>query len=46
MKLAFKMSKIVATVDLGSNSFHMLISEVKTDGEVIILSKQKQKVSS
>ena len=38
------MSKIVATVDLGSNSFHMLISEIKPDGEVITLSKQKQKV--
>ncbi len=38
------MSKIVATVDLGSNSFHMLISEIKADGEVVTLSKQKQKV--
>lgn len=38
------MSKIVATVDLGSNSFHMLISEIKPDGEVVTLSKQKQKV--
>ena len=38
------MSKIVATVDLGSNSFHMLISEIKPDGEVLTLSKQKQKV--
>ena len=38
------MSKIVATVDLGSNSFHMLISEIKPDGEVVTLFKQKQKV--
>ena len=38
------MSKIVATVDLGSNSFHMLISEIKADGDVVTLSKQKQKV--
>lgn len=38
------MSKIVATVDLGSNSFHMLISEIKPDGKVVTLSKQKQKV--
>ena len=38
------MSKIVATVDLGSNSFHMLISEIKPDGEVVTLSKLKQKV--
>lgn len=38
------MSKIVATVDLGSNSFHMLISEIKPDGEVVTLSKQKHKV--
>lgn len=38
------MSKIVATIDLGSNSFHMLISEILPDGEVVILSKQKQKV--
>lgn len=38
------MSKIVATVDLGSNSFHMLISEIKPDGDVVTLSKQKQKV--
>ncbi|MED7789184.1 Ppx/GppA phosphatase family protein [Francisella sp. 19X1-34] len=38
------MSKIVATVDLGSNSFHMLISEIKPKGEVVTLSKQKQKV--
>ncbi|KEI34718.1 exopolyphosphatase [Francisella sp. W12-1067] len=38
------MSKIVATIDLGSNSFHMLISEIKTSGEVVTLSKQKQKV--
>lgn len=38
------MSKIVATIDLGSNSFHMLISEIKPDGEVVTLSKQKQKV--
>ena len=38
------MSKIVATADLGSNSFHMLISEIKPDGEVVTLSKQKQKV--
>lgn len=38
------MSKIVATVDLGSNSFHMLISQIEPNGEVITLSKQKQKV--
>lgn len=38
------MSKIVATIDLGSNSFHMLVSEIKPDGEVVTLSKQKQKV--
>ncbi|AXA33325.1 Ppx/GppA phosphatase family protein [Francisella adeliensis] len=38
------MSKIVATIDLGSNSFHMLISEIMSDGEVVTLSKQKQKV--
>lgn len=38
------MSKIVATIDLGSNSFHMLISEIKPDGEVVTLSKQKQRV--
>jgi len=38
------MSKIVATVDLGSNSFHLLISNIKPCGEVITLSKQKQKV--
>jgi exopolyphosphatase/guanosine-5'-triphosphate,3'-diphosphate pyrophosphatase len=38
------MSKIVATLDLGSSSFHMLISEIKPDGRVVTLSKQKQKV--
>lgn len=38
------MSKIVATIDLGSNSFHMLISQINRDGSVITLSKQKQKV--
>ena len=38
------MSKIVATIDLGSNSFHMLISEIQQNGDVKTLLKQKQKV--
>ena len=38
------MSKIVATVDLGSNSFHLLISEIKSDGQVTTILKQKQKI--
>ena len=38
------MSKIVATIDLGSNSFHMLISEVSENGDVKTLFKKKQKV--
>ncbi|MDE4994678.1 Ppx/GppA family phosphatase, partial [Francisella tularensis subsp. holarctica] len=38
------MSKIVETVDLGSNSFHMLIREIKPEGEVVTFSKQKHKV--
>ncbi|MBK2125639.1 Ppx/GppA family phosphatase [Fangia hongkongensis] len=37
-------SKKVATIDLGSNSFHMLISEIYTDGEIKELYRGKSKV--
>jgi exopolyphosphatase/guanosine-5'-triphosphate,3'-diphosphate pyrophosphatase len=37
-------SKKVATIDLGSNSFHMLISEVTTKGDIKELYRGKSKV--
>ncbi|MFC4892033.1 Ppx/GppA family phosphatase [Pseudofrancisella aestuarii] len=38
------MSKRIATVDLGSNSFHMLICEISDSGEVNTIYKQKEKI--
>ncbi len=38
------MSKKIATIDLGSNSFHMLISEISDNGQAETLCIQKQKV--
>lgn len=37
-------SKKVATIDLGSNSFHMLISEITTKGEIKEIYRGKSKV--
>ena len=37
-------SKKVATIDLGSNSFHMLISQVTTEGDIKELYRGKSKV--
>ncbi len=40
-----RMSKhIIATIDLGSNSFHMLISEINQKGDIKTLAKVKHKV--
>lgn len=39
-----KMATRLATIDLGSNSFHMLIVEVHSKGEHQVIARQKQKV--
>jgi exopolyphosphatase/guanosine-5'-triphosphate,3'-diphosphate pyrophosphatase len=38
------MSKIVATIDCGSNSFHLLIAECHDNGSITVLHKDKQQV--
>lgn len=38
------MSKIVATIDLSSNSFHLLISQINPNGSVVTLDYKKHKV--
>lgn len=38
------MKKIFATIDLGSNSFHLRIDQVDTSGNIFPLVKQKEKV--
>ena len=38
------MSRLIATIDLGSNSFHMLISSVGDDGTITTISKKKRSV--
>jgi len=38
------MSRLIATIDLGSNSFHMLISNLENDGTITTISKKKRSV--